>query len=159
MAHNIMNQQTYLSEEGYAKLKGELEELQTARRREISERIEEAKKLGDLSENSEYMEAKEAQEFNERKISELKAIVQNTVLISKDRQKDVVQIGSTIKVKDKNGSEREFMIVGSAEADPASGKISHISPIGNAFLNKRSGDAIMVKTPAGSAHYKILDIK
>jgi len=154
-----MHDKNYLSEEGYAKLKTELVEHETVRRREISQRIEEAKKLGDLSENSEYMEAKEAQEFNERKIAELKAIVQNTILISKERKKDIVQIGSTIKVKDKNGSEKEYMIVGSEEADPASGKISNISPIGSAFLNKRSGDAVSVKTPAGSAQFQILDIK
>lgn len=154
-----MNNQTYLSEEGWEKVKGELEELQTKRRREISGRIEEAKKLGDLSENSEYMEAKEAQEFNERKIAELKAVMQNTVLISKERAKDVVQIGSSVSVKGKGGSVSDFIIVGSEEADPASGKISNISPTGSAFLHKKKGDAVEVKTPAGIIKYEIMDIK
>ncbi len=152
-----MNHQTYLSEEGFEKVKTELEELKTKRRREISERIEEAKKLGDLSENSEYMEAKEAQEFNERKIAELNAIVRNTVLISKDRKKGLVQIGSTITVKN-SGTKKDFMIVGSEEADPASGRISNVSPLGKAFLGKKEGDAVDVKTPAGTAKYEILTI-
>lgn len=152
-----MNHQTYLSEEGFEKVKQELEELKTKRRREISERIEEAKKLGDLSENSEYMEAKEAQEFNERKIAELNAIVRNTVLISKDRKKGLVQIGSTITVKGA-GAKKEFMIVGSEEADPVSGRISNVSPLGRAFLGKKEGEAVEVKTPAGTVKYEILTI-
>ncbi len=154
-----MNHQTYLSEEGYEKLKKELEELKTSRRKEISERIEEAKKLGDLSENSEYMEAKEAQEFNERKIAELKSIVRNAVLISKDRAKGVVQIGSTLTARGPGGKQTEFLIVGSEEADPSSGKISNVSPLGSAFLQKKPGDVVEVKTPAGVAKYEILDIK
>lgn len=153
-----MNNQTYLSQEGWEKLKGELEELQTKRRREISGRIEEAKKLGDLSENAEYMDAKEAQEFNERKIAELKAIMQNTVLISKERTKGVVQIGSSVSVRGKGGSAADFIIVGSEEADPASGKISNLSPAGCALLYKKKGDAVEVKTPAGIIKYEIMDI-
>lgn len=153
-----MQQQTsYLSEEGYEQKQKELEELKTHMRREISARIEEAKKLGDLSENSEYMEAKEAQEFNERKIAELEALFRNVVLISKHRKKGIVQIGSAITVKT-GGKKMNFTIVGSEEADPMTGKISNVSPIGSAFLNKKPGDAVSVQTPGGIVKYEIVEI-
>jgi len=153
-----MQQQTsYLSEKGYEKLQKELKELKTHTRREISARIEEAKKLGDLSENSEYMEAKEAQEFNERKIAELEALFRNVVLISKHRKKGIVQIGSAITVKT-SGKKMNFTIVGSEEADPVAGKISNISPIGSAFLNKKIGEVMNVQTPGGMVKYEIVEI-
>jgi len=150
--------QNYLSEEGYEKLKKELEELKTIKRKEISERIEEAKKLGDLSENSEYMEAKESHEFNERKIAELEELFRNFVLISKNRKKGIVQIGSTVTMK-MGGKERDFVIVGSEEADPSAGKISNLSPLGSAFLGKKVGDKVDVQAPGGSSKYEVLDIK
>ncbi|OGD34626.1 transcription elongation factor GreA [Candidatus Azambacteria bacterium RIFCSPLOWO2_01_FULL_46_25] len=148
----------YLSEEGYEKLKQELEDLKTAKRREISLRIEEAKKLGDLSENSEYMEAKEAHEFNERKIAELEELFRNAVLISKHRKKGVVQIGSTMSIKT-GGKTMAFTIVGSEESDPSAGKISNLSPLGMAFLDKKVGDMVEVKTPGGMAKYEVLEIQ
>ena len=148
----------YLSEEGYEKLKQELEDLKTNKRREISLRIEEAKKLGDLSENSEYMEAKEAHEFNERKIAELEELFRNAVLISKNRKKGIVQIGSTMTIK--SGSKAmTFTIVGSEESEPAAGKISNVSPMGSAFLDKKVGDKVDVKTPGGVVKYEVTDIQ
>ncbi len=148
----------YLSEEGYEKLKQELEDLRTNERREISSRIEEARKLGDLSENSEYMEAKEAHEFNERKIAELEELFRNAVLISKHRKKGIVQIGSSVTIKT-GGKNKDFMIVGSEETDPAAGKISNVSPLGSAFLDKKPGDKILVKTPGGMVEYEIVEIQ
>ncbi|MEK7520259.1 MAG: transcription elongation factor GreA [Patescibacteria group bacterium] len=153
-----MNHEAYISEEGYEKLKKELEELKTTTRMEISQRIEEAKKLGDLSENSEYMEAKEAQEFNERKIAEMEELFRNAVLISKHRKKGIVQIGSALKVK-ANKNELDLTIVGSEEADPASGKISNLSPLGRALLDKKVKDVVDVKTPGGAVAYEILEIQ
>ena len=152
-----MQEQTYLSEEGYEKLKKELEELKTVQRKEISQRIEEAKKLGDLSENSEYMEAKEALEFNERKIAEMDALFRNVSIISKHRKKGVVEIGSSVSVK-AHGKTTDFTIVGSEEADPATGKISNKSPLGSAFLNKRPGDVVEVHAPKGTVKYEIVEI-
>ena len=148
----------YLSEEGYEKLNQELEDLKTIRRREIALRIEEAKKLGDLSENSEYMEAKEAHEFNERKIAELEELFRNAVLISKHRKKGIVQIGSTVSIKT-GGKAMTFTIVGSEESDPTSGKISNVSPLGMAFLDKKVGDVAEVKTPGGTMKYEVTEIQ
>lgn len=152
-----MQEQTYLSEEGYEKLKKELEELKTVQRKEISQRIEEAKKLGDLSENSEYMEAKEALEFNERKIAEMDALFRNVSIISKTRKKGVVEIGSSVSVKS-HGKTMNFTIVGSEEADPTAGKISNKSPLGSAFLGKKAGDLAEVHAPKGTVKYEIVDI-
>ncbi len=149
---------TYLSEEGYEKLKQELEDLKTNKRREISLRIEEAKKLGDLSENSEYMEAKESHEFNERKIAELEEMFRNAVLISKNRKKGIVQIGSTVTIKS-SGKSVTYTIVGSEESDPVNGKISNVSPMGSTFLDKKVGDKVDVKTPGGIIKYEITEIE
>ncbi len=152
------NNQEYVTKERYEELKKELEILKTEKRQEISKKIEEAKKFGDLSENAEYMEAKEAQEMNERKIAELESLLKNAVLIKKTKDTGEVQIGSTIEVKSDAGK-REFTIVGSEEADPASGKISNQSPIGSAFLGKKEGETVDVQTPGGVTKYKILKIK
>jgi len=153
-----MESNTYISEEGFEKLKEEARVLKTDKRQEISQRIEEAKKLGDLSENAEYMEAKEAQELNERKIAELEEVLRTAVIISKNRKKGVVQIGSTVIVKLK-GKTATFIITGSEEANPDEGKISNLSPLGNSLLDKKVGDAVTVKTPAGILEYEIVEIQ
>jgi len=154
----IAEEQEYVTKERYEELQKELEELKTTKRQEISKRIEDAKKFGDLSENAEYMEAKESQEMNERKIAETKALIKNAVLIKKTKNTGEVQVGSTIEVESSNGK-KEFSIVGSAEADPTSGKISNQSPIGSAFLGKKEGDNVDVQTPGGVTKYKILAVK
>ena len=153
-----MESNTYISEEGLEKLKEETRFLKTDKRQEISQRIEEAKKLGDLSENAEYMEAKEAQELNERKIAELEEVLRTAVIISKNRKKGVVQIGSTVIVKLK-GKTATFIITGSEEANPDEGKISNLSPLGSSLLDKKVGDAVTVKTPAGALEYEIVEIQ
>jgi len=148
----------YISKEGLEEHKKELEELKL-KRQEISQRIEEAKALGDLSENQEYASAREAQAFNEGKIMELEQLLRDVVVIdNKNRQSSEVQIGSAVEVRC-NGKSREFTIVGSEEADPTSGKISNESPLGRAFLNRRAGEEIDVETPGGKMKYKILGIK
>ena len=154
-----MAQQTYLSREGTEALKKELQELKTKKRREIAQRLQEAKDLGDLSENAEYFEAKEAQSLNENRIAELEELLKNVVMIETSSQEDIVRIGSTIEVKsDKNGAE-VFSIVGSAEAKPQEGKISNESPLGRAFLGRKIGEEIEIKTPSGITKYKIIKIE
>ncbi len=153
-----MTNQTYLSPEGIETLKKELQELKMKKRQEIAKRLQEAKDLGDLSENAEYFEAKEAQSFNETRIAELEDLLKNAVVIGTPVEEDIVSIGSTVEVKSKNGNET-FTIVGSAEAKPQGGKISNESPLGKAFLGQRVGMEIEIKTPGGSVKYKILKIE
>ena len=151
-----MNQ--FFSQEGLEKLKQELAEREGVIRADIAKRILEAKELGDLSENAEYAEAREAQGMNEGRIAELKEIVKNAQVISSNQQHKVVVVGSTVSVKF-NSAERDFTIVGPAEANPAQGFISNESPLGVAFLGKKRGDELEVLVPSGKMKYKILDIK
>ena len=152
-----MAQQTYLSQEGIETVKKELQELKTKKRQEIAKRLQEAKDLGDLSENAEYFEAKEAQSFNESRIIELEELLKNVVVTKTSSQEDIIRVGSTIEVKSNNGVEI-FNIVGSAEAKPQEGKISNESPLGRAFLDRKIGDEIEIKTPGGITKYKIIKI-
>lgn len=153
-----MAQQTYLSPGGIEALSKELKELKTKKRQEIAKRIQEAKELGDLSENAAYFEAKDAQSLNEARIAELEDLLKTAVVIEAPTEEDIVRIGSTVEVKSGNNTE-VFTIVGSAEAKPLEGKISNESPLGRAFLNKGVGDEFEVKTPAGIAKYKIIKIE
>ncbi|MBN2854499.1 transcription elongation factor GreA [Patescibacteria group bacterium] len=152
-----MNDQI-ISQEGYDKLKEELDQLTTVRRKEIAERIERAKELGDLSENAEYSEAKDAQALNEGKILELMGILKNVTVVETVNGGDEVLMGSKIIVKSDKG-EKEYTIVSFNEADPLNGKISNESPLGVAFLHKKKGDTVEVETPRGIAKYKIMKIE
>ena len=147
----------YFSEEGLERLKQELEELKITKRHEIAARLEHAKSLGDLSENAEYQEAKEEQSLNESRIAELEEIVRNAVIIKKDVRSDTVQIGSTVSVRSDTGEE-SYTIVGSEEADPKTGKISNESPLGKAFVGKKAGETVEIKTPGGMFSYTIRGI-
>ncbi|MDP3004467.1 MAG: transcription elongation factor GreA [Candidatus Azambacteria bacterium] len=153
-----MAQQTYLSQEGIETIKKELQESKIKKRQEIAKRLQEAKDLGDLSENAEYFEAKEAQSFNESRIIELEKLLKNAVVIETPSEEDVVRVGSIVEVKSNNGSEI-FNIVGSAEAKPQEGKISNESPLGRAFLGRKIGDEIEIKSPSGITKYKIIKIE
>ena len=146
----------YLSQEGYEQHKQELEDLKF-KRQDIANRLEEAKALGDLSENQEYISAKEAQAFNEGKILELEQLLREAQVIEKNRKYSSVQVGSTVELQG-NGKKQTFAIVGSEEADPAQGKISNESPLGKAFLGHKVGETIEVNTPAGQVKYKIISI-
>lgn len=147
-----------ISQEGYDKLRQELEFLTTEKRKEIAERIQTAKDMGDLSENAEYAEAKDAQAFNEGRIAEIEAIIKNVTIVKNGHGKEHVGMGSTITVKTINGK-KTFTIVSFNEVDPATGKISNESPLGRAFLNKRRGDKVKVTTPRGEMEYEILNIE
>ena len=146
----------YLTVEGLGKLKKELAYLKDIKRREIAEKLERCIDFGDLSENAEYHETKEAQGFLEGRILELEDIIQNAVIVPLVEKKNgLAQIGSTILVK--AGQEKEiFKIVGAEEANPLEGKISVNSPLGEALLNKTKGAIIEVNTPEGQVRYKIL---
>lgn len=147
----------YLSKEGLEQLKKDLEGLKL-KRQEIAQRLEEAKALGDLSENTEYLQAKEAQGFNEGKILELEEVLKNAVVISKNGGNSVVQIGGTVEVNCQ-GEKQTFTIVGSEEANPAQGKISNESPLGKAFLGHKAGETVNVEAPRGKTAYKIISVK
>ena len=147
-----------ITQEGHDKLQEKLNHLNTVKRREIAERIERAKELGDLSENAEYSEAKDAQALNEGSIIELMNTLKNVTVVASSHSKDEVSMGSTVVVK--NGSkERQFVIVSFNEVDPLEGKISNESPLGMSFLGKKKGDEIVCKTPGGEVKYRITSIK
>lgn len=150
---------TYISSQKLKELKKELEEHKTILRQQIAERIQEAQVQGDITESAEYAEVKEAQAFNEGRIIELENLINNAIVVSKKRRKDVVQIGSEIIVKDKKGKKFEFTIIGPEDANPIEGKISNESPLGQAFLTHKQGEEIEVQTPRGKIRYKIVKIK
>lgn len=148
----------FITKEGLKKLNEELEDRKTRLRQEIAQAIKEAKEQGDLSENAEYAEAKSQQNENESRIAELEMVIKNSQVVEKDESASGVQMGSKVKVKF-NGSEMEFTIVGSNEADPASFKISNESPLGKAFMGHSKGDKVDVNTPKGTISYTILGVK
>lgn len=153
-----MNKQ-FITAEGLEKLKKELEELKIVKRREIANRIQNAKEMGDLSENAEYSEAKDEQALNETRIAELEETLKKiTTIDNRHLNSDIVHIGSTIVVKC-NGETKEFTIVGSNEANPSEGKISNETPLATAFLERKTGDKVEVEIPSGKMKYEIVEIK
>lgn len=147
-----------LTKEGFQKLQNELENRRTTLRQEIARAIKEAKEQGDLSENAEYTEAKRQQNENEARIMELEAVLKDSRIVEHDASIKGIQMGSIVKVKF-NGSEIEFKMVGSNEADPSEWKISNESPMGKSFMGKGKGDTVEVSTPTGRIKYKVLDVK
>jgi transcription elongation factor GreA len=153
--------QTLVTKEGLKKLKDELEFLKTTRRQEVAQRLKEAISYGDLSENSEYEEAKNEQAFVEGRILELEQKIKHAKIISeKKTTKKVIDIGSTIKVQNMTDGDdaEEFTIVGSTEADPLDHKISNESPIGKAVIGREKGDTVEVHSPSGIIKYDILQV-
>ena len=149
-----------LTQEGYDKLEEELELLKTTRRKEVAERLKVAISFGDLSENAEYDEAKKEQAALEERIMKLEHMTRVAVIIDEDSvDLDVVTIGSVVKIFDYDFDEEvEYTIVGSAEADPYSFKISNESPVGKALLGRKKGEEVEVTVPDGIIKLKILDI-
>ena len=150
-----------LTQEGYNKLEKELNYLKTEKRAEIADRIKVALGFGDLSENSEYDEAKNAQAENEIKIAELENKIRHAKIIDeKDIDTETVQVGNIVKVLDMEFDEKiEYTIVGSTEVNLAENKISNESPLGKALLGAKKGSTVEVDAPAGKIKYKILSIK
>lgn len=147
-----------ISKEGYEKLRKELDILVSEKRREIADRIQKAKDMGDLSENAEYAEAKDAQAFNEGRVAELTQMLKNLTVVENGQASGKIGMGSKVSAKC-NGNEKIFTIVSFNEADPISGKISNESPLGRSFLNKKTGDKVVVETPRGEVEYEILKIE
>jgi transcription elongation factor GreA len=155
-----MNDQI-ISQEGYNKLKEEYDLLVNVKRKEIADRIEKAKELGDLSENAEYHEAKDAQAFNEGHVEELATLLKNlTVVEASGQGHGQATMGSKITALNlKTGEEKTFTIVSFNEAAPAEGKISNESPLGMAFHDRKKGDEITIKTLKGEIKYKISKVE
>ena len=148
-----------VTEEGYKKLEEELAYLKGPRKMEVAEKIKQAREYGDLSENSEYDEAKNEQALLEAKIAEMEVMVRNATIVDKVSTKDV-GIGTSVKLYDYEFEEEiEYHIVGATEIDLAAGKISVESPVGKALFGKKVNDEVDVEVPDGVAKYKILDIK
>lgn len=150
-----------LTQDGLKKLEEELEKLKVVRRAEVAERLKEAISLGDISENSEYDDAKNEQAFIEGRIQELEVKLRNVEVISDEKKsRTVVSMGCCVVVRDLELEEdMEYTLVGSAEADPAEGKISNESPVGEAILGQKVGATVDVHAPAGTLRFKIVKIK
>ena len=146
-----MARESLITPEGLEKLKSELEELQTVRRREVAERIKEAREFGDITENAEYDAAKNEQAMLEQKIAQMEERVRRaTVIDADDLDTHVVSVGVTVHVKDeKSGDSKKFMLVGSAESDLSAGKLSHESPIGRALMGHKRNEVVEVEVPRG----------
>ena len=156
-----MAKEVILTPEGLSKLKEEIEYLSTTKRREVAERIKEAREFGDIAENSEYDDAKNEQAMLEHRIAQLEdRLLTARVISKKEISKDMVSVGATVRLRDLAANKTvEYHIVGSAEANPAQNKLSNESPVGKAIMGKKKGEVVEVTAPRGSLKYKIIDIK
>lgn len=152
-----MKKQFHLTQSGVDELKAELTEL-TGLRSQIADRIKTAREFGDLSENMEYSAARQDQERNEARISEIEHILANVQVITAPKNDSKVVLGSTVELKSTAGKTKQFQVVGTVEADPLNGKISDESPIGQALIGKKEGQEVEIKTPADTTTYTIVDI-
>ncbi len=155
------NKPVYVTAEGLKSLQDELEELVNVRRPALAKRLHTAIKQGDLSENADYITAKEEQGFLEGRIKELEAMLRNVELIDTNGARDgVVSLGCEVTVVEKGYDDNEtYHIVGATEADPSKGKISNESPLGRALIGHRAGDEVAIRAPAGEIYFQILDVK
>jgi len=152
--------ESFLTPEGAAKAKAELEELTTVRRAALAARLRDAIKMGDLSENADYIMAKEDQAFLEGRIQELQNLLRTaTIVANGSGGTEVVSVGSRVTVREKGEDPETFLLVGVKEADPRSGKISNESPIGKALLGRRVGETAQAETPNGVIRFEILKIE
>ena len=150
-----------LTPAGHTKLKEEIEQLSTVKRREVAERIKQAREFGDIAENSEYDDAKNEQAMLEHRIATLQERLKNARVIAKNEiTTDVVSVGTRVRLRDVDAKETiEYTIVGSAEANPAEQKLSNESPVGKAIIGRKKGETVDVTAPRGSLKYKIMDIQ
>lgn len=156
----MMDKEVYLTKEGLEKIENEVDELKSVRRKEVAERIKHALAFGDISENSEYDEAKNEQAWVEERIGKLENTLRNAVVISEeDITLEAVSVGTKVALKDMEYDEKvEYAIVGSAEADPYEGRISNESPVGSALIGSKIGDIVEVQVPDGTIKYEVLSI-
>lgn len=157
----MADKKNVLTYEGLRRYEEELQNLKVVRRKEIAEKIKEAREMGDLSENAEYDAAKDEQREIEARIEELELLLKDPeVVVEGEVDLDTISIGCRVKVQDKNRKkDREFKIVGSQEADSLEGKISNESPVGRALLGRKVGETVTVETQTGSFKYKVLEIQ
>src|ERR1035437_1762867 len=149
----------YLTKKKYEELVAELKDFKNVKRKEVAEALDYARDLGDLSENAEYHEARTRQADIEERIAKLEEILKNTIVVE-EKHGDYAVIGSTVVVEKKDGSKKmTLMIVGSAESDLASGKISNRSPIGAAVLGKKKGESFSFNSPSGKMEYLVVELK
>ena len=148
-----------LSPERFQALQEELVYLKTVREKEVADQIKEARSFGDLSENSEYDEAKNEQGKLYSRIAELEVILQHVVIVDETAPSDTITIGCTVTVKGTDGKEASYKIVGSQESDPMHGIISEESPFGKAFLGAKEGQEVVVEAPFGNIHYTVVKIE
>ena len=150
-----------LTQQGYDKLREEIDYLQNEKRREVAERIRVAREFGDIAENAEYDDAKNEQAMLEHRIAQLEErLLSARVITKKEISKDSVSVGSTVRLRDIAANKTvEYHIVGSAEANPAENKLSNESPVGKAIMGRKKGDTVEVSVPRGSLKFKILEIK
>jgi transcription elongation factor GreA len=153
----VNDRELAITKEGLTKLEEELDDLKSVHRREVNERIRQAKEFGDISENAEYEDAKQEQAFVEGRILRVEAMIRNARIIdASESPADEVHLGATVKVKEVPGGDaREFAIVGSTEADPANSRLSNESPLGKALIGRKKGEVVDVETPRGMRQYKI----
>ena len=155
-----MPQPTYLTREGLKKLQDELTQLSTVRRREIAERFQQSRERGGTVSNAEYEEAQNERSFNEGRIQALENMINNAVIIDEEQgQRDAVDVGATVTVRNPQGRPLTYTITGSAEADPAQGRISNVSPIGKSLLGKKVGEVTEVSAPSGKIKLEIIAIE
>ncbi|MFN8414007.1 MAG: transcription elongation factor GreA [Anaerolineales bacterium] len=154
-----MTQPNYLTPEGEAKLKAEVEELKGPKREELAARLRSAIQMGDLSENADYHKAKEDQGFLEGRIQEIEAILRNAVIIEKQQSVDAVSIGNKVTIQEDGFDPETYDLVGPTEADPQKGRISYESPIGRALMDKKVGQFAEAETPGGKIKFKIIKIE
>ena len=155
-----MTKQVLMTDEGLKNLEAELEELKAVKRKEIAEKIKVALSFGDLSENSEYDEAKNEQAIVEARIASIENILKNVKIINEDElSTEIIHVGSKVKVRDVDFDDIcEYKIVGSSEADPVNGRISDESPVGKGLIGHKVGEKVEIETPAGSMSYEVLEI-
>ena len=151
--------ENFLTQEKFDELKAELEHLTTAVRKEIAESLEYARSLGDLSENAEYQAARDLQAATEERIRRLETLIKSATIVS-EKKKGVVGFGSKVTIKKKGEKDQHaYTIVGSEEADMREHKLSHLSPLGEALMNKKKGDTFGFKTPSGTQEYTVVSIE
>ncbi len=155
----MVSQTVYLTAEGYEKLEEELNHLRNVRRQEVAMRLREAMEGGELIDNAEYEAAKNEQAFVEGRILELEHLLAQAQVIEHTEPSEVVEIGSTVVVREGNRKPETFKIVGAAEANPKEGLISNESPLGKALLKKRVGDIVDVNAPDGVLRFRVVEIK
>ncbi|MGM9665875.1 MAG: transcription elongation factor GreA [Eubacteriales bacterium] len=156
----MAEQKTIYTKEGFQKLKDELEYLKTTRRAEVGQMLKEARSFGDLSENSEYDEARDQQAKVESRIAELEYLIKNGVVMSdEDAAKNIISIGTTVTIKYSDGREVTYDLVGSNEVEPLKHRISDLSPIGMALIGHKEGDTLVINTPSGEKEITVVSFE